>query len=293
MFSKTTKDFTCIQRKSWKYTRAVKCLWFLSQSDSLKIKMFGINLTRATMNSSLRRSVGKPHVPEESDLDCNMPVCNVHYTKSGSDSVKQTLILVTFVCPLISTSAQHQLLQTLLLQKLCLEGVDQTGAPYNRSRHHFLQVVLQEKGTWPSIFILSSSKAMYSDWNISPQHCSHPYNSIVLSAWKTKGRERKWGRILLPSALLWNTLWFVTFIQLQTYEGWVLLSTKESVQTSSVMPLQLVVLLLSHVKITWTEAVALTSLWTLVCMWKGKTCFLCTYQTKLSHTATRLHVTPR
>lgn len=85
----------CIQRKSWKYTRAVKCLWFLSQSDSLKIKMFGINLKRATMNSTLRRSVGKPHVPEESDLDCNMPVCNVHYTKSGSDSVKQTLILVT------------------------------------------------------------------------------------------------------------------------------------------------------------------------------------------------------
>lgn len=67
----------CSQRKSWKYTRAVKCPWFLSQSDLLTIKSFGMNLTRTTMNSTLKWSVGKPHVSERSDLDCCMPVCNV------------------------------------------------------------------------------------------------------------------------------------------------------------------------------------------------------------------------
>lgn len=156
--------------------------------------------------------------------------------------------LVTFVCPLISTSAQEQLLQTLILWKLWLKGVDQTKENHtNRSRHHFLQVVLQEKGICPSASIIISSNAMCSDSNVSPEHCSHPYNSIVLSAWKTKGREGKWGQILLLSALLWNTLWFVTFIQLQTSEGWVLLSTKESAQISCMVPLHLVVLLPSHV----------------------------------------------
>lgn len=91
--------------------------------------------------------------------------------------------MVTFVCPLISTSVQEQLLQTLMLWKLWLEGVDQTEEHHtNRSSHHFLQVVLQQKEIWPSIFIVSSSNAMYSDSNVSPQHCSHPYNSIVISA---------------------------------------------------------------------------------------------------------------
>lgn len=117
--------------------------------------------------------------------------------------------------------------------------MDQTKERHtNRSRYHFLRVVLQEKGIWPSIFIISCRNATYSDSNVSPQHCSHPYIlNIVFSAWKTKARESKWGQIPLTSALLWNTLWFVTFIQLQTYECWVLLSTKESVQTSCMVPL--------------------------------------------------------
>lgn len=101
--------------------------------------------------------------------------------------------------------------------------------------------------TWYLYYKTNSSNAMYSVWlTQSPQHCRHPHNCIVLSAWRAKGREGKWDQILLPSALLWNQAWFIISIKLQPCEDWVLLTTKESVQMTPVMLLQMAVLSTFH-----------------------------------------------